>query len=75
VSLPESSVRRIRSRFCDNPFTHVQSHFSAAGHAVLSIAIPQDYVKGNRMSFAGVTDKSDRDDLIVYLEQATKTRR
>jgi cytochrome c len=36
------------------------------------IANPQDYVKGNRMSFAGVSDKSDRDDLIAYLEQATK---
>jgi cytochrome c len=36
------------------------------------IANPQDYIKGNRMSFAGVRDKSDRDDLIAYLEQATK---
>jgi len=36
------------------------------------IANPQDYIKGNRMSFAGVSDKSDRDDLIAYLEQATK---
>ena len=36
------------------------------------IANPQEYIKGNRMSFAGVTDKSDRDDLIAYLEQATK---
>jgi cytochrome c len=36
------------------------------------IANPQEYIKGNRMSFAGVTDKSDRDDLIAYLEQATR---
>ena len=36
------------------------------------IANPQEYIKGNRMSFAGVPDKSDRDDLITYLEQATK---
>lgn len=36
------------------------------------IANPQDYIKGNRMSFAGVTEQSDRDDLIAYLEQATK---
>jgi cytochrome c len=36
------------------------------------IANPQDYIKGNRMSFAGVSDGSDRDDLIAYLEQATK---
>jgi cytochrome c len=36
------------------------------------LANPQEYIKGNRMSFAGVTDKSDRDDLIAYLEQATR---
>lgn len=36
------------------------------------IANPQDYIKGNRMSFAGVTGQSDRDDLIAYLEQATR---
>src|SRR5229473_890702 len=31
---------RIRSRFCDNPSSHVQSHFSAAGHAFLRLPIP-----------------------------------
>jgi cytochrome c len=36
------------------------------------ITNPQDYINGNRMSFAGIGDKSDRDDLIAYLEQATK---
>jgi cytochrome c len=38
------------------------------------IADPQGYIKGNRMAFAGITDKSERDDLIAYLEQATKPR-
>ena len=36
------------------------------------IANPQEYIKGNRMTFAGVTEKSDRDDLIAYLEEATR---
>jgi cytochrome c len=36
------------------------------------VADPQGYIKGNRMSFAGVTEKSDRDALIAYLEQATR---
>jgi cytochrome c len=36
------------------------------------LANPQDYIKGNRMSFAGVTEASDRDDLLAYLELATK---
>ena len=36
------------------------------------IANPQEYIKGNRMTFAGVTGKPDRDDLIAYLEEATK---
>jgi cytochrome c len=35
---------------------------------------PQAFIRGNRMSFAGIPDKSDRDDLIAYLEQATKGR-
>ena len=36
------------------------------------IADPQAYIKGNRMSFAGISDKAERDDLIAYLEQATR---
>jgi len=36
------------------------------------IANPQEYIKGNRMTFAGVTEKPDRDDLIAYLEEATR---
>ena len=36
------------------------------------LADPQAFVKGNRMSFAGLPDKQERDDLIEYLEQATK---
>lgn len=36
------------------------------------IADPQGYIRGNRMAFAGVPDKQDRDDLIAFLEQATK---
>jgi len=36
------------------------------------IADPQGYIKGNRMSFAGITDKAERDDLIAYLELATR---
>ena len=36
------------------------------------LADPQAYIVGNRMSFAGVTEKSDRDDLIAYLEQAVR---
>jgi cytochrome c len=36
------------------------------------VADPQGYIRGNRMSFAGITDKSERQDLIAYLVQATK---
>lgn len=36
------------------------------------LADPQAYIVGNRMSFAGVTEQSDRDDLIAYLEQAVR---
>ncbi|PIT01965.1 hypothetical protein TSA1_15210 [Bradyrhizobium nitroreducens] len=32
---------------------------------------PQALVPGNRMPFAGMPDKSDRDDLIAYLHKAT----
>ena len=33
---------------------------------------PQGYIRGNRMAFAGMADKPERDDLIAFLEQATK---
>jgi cytochrome c len=33
------------------------------------IADPQAYIKGNRMAFSGISDASERDDLIAYLEQ------
>lgn len=33
------------------------------------IADPTRYIRGNRMSFDGVTDDHDRADLIAYLEQ------
>jgi len=36
------------------------------------LADPQAYVKGNRMAFAGLPEKQDRDDVIAYLEAATK---
>ena len=36
------------------------------------VADPQALVRGNRMSFAGIPEKPDRDDLIAYLRQATK---
>jgi cytochrome c len=35
------------------------------------LAEPQMLVPGNRMPFAGMPDKSDRDDLIAYLHTAT----
>ena len=37
------------------------------------IADPQEYIKGNRMAFGGITDPAERADLIAYLEQAAKT--
>lgn len=37
------------------------------------IADPQAFIPGNRMAFAGMADKSQRDDLIEYLTVATKT--
>ena len=33
---------------------------------------PQAFIPGNRMAFAGIVDKSERDDLIAYLTVATK---
>ncbi|TFV37643.1 cytochrome c family protein [Bradyrhizobium frederickii] len=33
---------------------------------------PQALVPGNRMPFAGMSEKSDRDDLIAYLHKATE---
>jgi len=35
------------------------------------VANPQDFIKGNRMSFAGIADRADRDDLVAFLQQAT----
>jgi cytochrome c len=34
------------------------------------IANPQDYIKGNRMAFAGMDVAADRADLIAYLQQS-----
>jgi cytochrome c len=36
------------------------------------IADPQAFIPGNRMAFAGISDKALRDDLIAYLAVATK---
>ena len=36
------------------------------------LAKPRDFIKGNRMPFAGLKKKADRDNLIAYLEEATK---
>lgn len=33
---------------------------------------PQAFIPGNRMAFAGIADKTQRDDLIAYLTMATK---
>jgi cytochrome c len=38
------------------------------------VADPQAFIRGNRMSFAGVPSRADRDDLIAYLKQATAPR-
>jgi cytochrome c len=35
------------------------------------VADPQAFIPGNRMAFAGISDKSQRDDLIAYLAIAT----
>jgi cytochrome c len=37
------------------------------------LARPSDFLPGNRMIFAGVSDPADRADLILYLLQATGT--
>jgi cytochrome c len=34
---------------------------------------PQAFIPGNRMAFAGISDQSQRDDLMAYLMVATKT--
>lgn len=34
------------------------------------LAEPQTLIRGNRMPFAGMPEKSDRDDLIAYLRKA-----
>jgi cytochrome c len=36
---------------------------------------PQAFIPGNRMAFAGISDKTQRDDLVGYLEIATKDRK
>ena len=36
------------------------------------MADPQAYIRGNRMAFAGMTDKAERDDLIAYLQENAK---
>ncbi|HEY3162132.1 MAG TPA: cytochrome c family protein [Vicinamibacterales bacterium] len=36
------------------------------------VADPQAFIPGNRMAFAGISDKAERDDLIAYLAIATK---
>jgi cytochrome c len=37
------------------------------------VADPQAFIPGNRMAFAGISDKAQRDDLIAYLTIASKT--
>ena len=32
---------------------------------------PQAFIPGNRMAFAGISDKTDRDDLVAYLSVVT----
>ena len=36
------------------------------------LAKPRDFIEGNRMPFAGLKKNADRDNLIAYLEKATK---
>jgi len=36
------------------------------------VADPQAFIPGNRMAFAGIADKGERDDLIAFLAIATK---
>jgi cytochrome c2 len=35
------------------------------------VADPQSFIPGNRMAFAGISDKTQRDDLIAFLTIAT----
>lgn len=37
------------------------------------VADPQAFIPGNRMAFAGITEKEQREDLIAYLATATRT--
>ena len=37
------------------------------------VADPQAFIPGNRMAFAGIADKTQRDDLIAFLAVATNT--
>ena len=36
------------------------------------ITDPQAFIPGNRMAFAGISDKAERDDLIAYLQTAAR---
>jgi cytochrome c len=36
------------------------------------VADPQAFIPGNRMAFAGISDKTQREDLIAFLSVATK---
>ena len=36
------------------------------------VADPQAFIPGNRMAFAGISDNTQRDDLVAYLVVATK---
>ncbi len=38
------------------------------------LANPKGFIKGNRMAFGGLKKKADRDNVISYLEQATKPK-
>ncbi len=38
------------------------------------LANPKGFIKGNRMTFPGLKKKADRDNVISYLEQATKPK-
>ena len=39
------------------------------------VADPQALIPGNRMAFAGISDKAERDDLIAYLSMASKDQK
>jgi cytochrome c len=38
------------------------------------VADPQAFIPGNRMAFAGIADKGERDDLIAFLTVATDAK-